>query len=83
MTRKNYRIKDLLLDNDSMLLLNEVSDALGIRNSDLARLLLVSRLKEIKAEGFDNYSLGIIGIKSKKRKLSSYPKSKVNYNTLS
>ena len=59
--KKNYRLRDLLMDKESMELLNSLSDSLSIKNSDLARLLLQQQLKKIKSEGASGYSLAVVG----------------------
>ena len=65
--KKNYRLRDLLLDKDSMLLLNEIALQLNMKNSDFARILLTKQLREIKAEGLENYTLAIVGHKKAKK----------------
>lgn len=66
--KKNYRLRDLLLDEGSMKLLNKIATELNIKNSDLARLLLVKELKKIAYEGFDSFELAVIGLKKDKKK---------------
>lgn len=65
--KKNYRLKDLMLDQKEIELLNEVSNQIGLRNSDLARFILKQELQRIKALGCNNYSLAIVGDKNKKK----------------
>ncbi len=60
---KNYKLNSLNIDSELLKILNEVSDELKIRNSDLARLLLEEKLKEIKSLGLKDIRFGIIGTK--------------------
>lgn len=59
--RKNYRLRDLLLSKTDFDILNEIAVGLGLKNTDLARLLLKQSLTDIKRQGLQNYKLAIVG----------------------
>lgn len=64
---KNYRLRDLMIDKISMDLLNEISEGLNWKNTDLARYLLKDKLMEIKRQGLENYRLAIVGTQKRKK----------------
>lgn len=68
--KKNYRLKDLMLGSNEIELLNEVSNQIGLRNSDFARFILKQELQRIKAMGCNNYSLAIIGSNKHKKSVT-------------
>lgn len=59
----NCRLKDLKLTTEDMNLLNEISEDLRVKNSDLARLILHQELMRMKGKGVKNYQLAIVGTK--------------------
>lgn len=61
--KKNYRLKDLMLSQQEKELLDKISQSIGIRSTEVARLLLHQRLDEIRREGFENFSLCVVGTK--------------------
>jgi len=67
MSKKNYRLRDLLLSSEDMELLNKIADDLCLKNSDLARMLLKQKLMQIKSEGLNSFELAIVGKKGGKK----------------
>ncbi|MBW2985668.1 hypothetical protein KY313_03380 [Candidatus Woesearchaeota archaeon] len=61
-TKKNYRLRDLMLEKEDWDLLNEISLDIRMTNSDLARLLLHQELMRIKSLGVNTFRLSITGI---------------------
>lgn len=59
--RLNCRLRDLKLSSEDLNLVNEISNSIGMKNSDLVRLILHQQLKQIKASGISNFQLAIIG----------------------
>lgn len=65
---KTYRLRDLHINQKDMQLLNEISENLGFKNTDIARMLLHKSLIEIKAQGLEDYQLAIIGRRKAKKR---------------
>ncbi|MAG50374.1 hypothetical protein CL621_01885 [archaeon] len=57
----NYKITNLRVDKETMDLINQISSDLGVRNSEVTRLLLKKVSKEIINEGLENFELVIAG----------------------
>lgn len=62
--KKNHRLRDLLLSAEDMRLLNECANKLGLKNSDLARMLIRKSLLDLK--NADELQLAIVGREAKK-----------------
>lgn len=63
--KKNYRLRDLLLTSEENALLHKIAEQLGTKPTEIARLILRERLKEITSEGFESFTLAIIGTKKR------------------
>jgi len=59
MLKLNYKISDLKLDGDIMTKLNKVSTQLGLRNTDVIRLILKKALYQANLDS-DKLEIGII-----------------------
>lgn len=66
--KKNYRIRDLLLTQQENELLHKIASQLGQKPTDIARLILRERLGEIMLEGYENFSLAIVGDKKRQKR---------------
>lgn len=58
---KNYRVRDILLDSETMELLNLVSNQLQISNTQLIRAILREKLMEFRAMDIKTIKLAVIG----------------------
>lgn len=66
--KKNYRIRDLLLTQQENELLHKIATQLGMKPTDIARLILRERLTDILAQGLESFTLAIIGDKKRHKK---------------
>tara|TARA_Y100000034_G_scaffold136424_1_gene212814 strand:- start:902 stop:1129 length:228 start_codon:yes stop_codon:yes gene_type:complete len=55
----------LRIDKETFDLINKISNDLGVRNTDIVRILLRTKCEEITNEGVENFSLVISGRKKK------------------
>jgi len=65
MTKKlNFNIGGgLRIDKETFDLINKISNDLGVRNTDITRILLRTKCEEIIHQGVENFSLVISGRK--------------------
>jgi hypothetical protein len=62
MTKKlNYKITNIRLDKETFDLVSEISKDLKIPNTEIVRLLLLNKCREIKSMGLENFELVISG----------------------
>ena len=67
MTKKlNFSVSGgLRMDKETFDLISKISNDLGVRNTDIIRILLRTKCEEITNEGVENVSLVISGRKKK------------------
>ena len=57
----NYKISNLRLDKETFEIVGEISKDLKIPNTEIARILLLNKCREIKSLGLENFELVISG----------------------
>ena len=61
--KNNHRLRDLFIDGEMDEDLTQIAKQIKIKPTDLARILLKQSISELKAGGFQDLRIALVGIK--------------------